>query len=88
MALLRVSSSAIGEEADLGGAVGRGDGAVPHGAALVRFAEAATRGTDDLLEAREALRETFAPASPDWRRTVVARGLRVVEQGLGELRTS
>jgi len=59
VALLRVSSSAIGEEADLAGAVGRGDGAIPHGAALVRFAEAATRGSDDLSEAREALREAI-----------------------------
>lgn len=59
MALLRVSSSAIGEEADLAGAVGRGDGAIPHGAALIRFAEAVTRGSDDLSEAREALREAI-----------------------------
>ena len=57
MALLRVSSSAIGEEVDLAGAMGRGDGAIPHGAALIRFAEAATRGADDLSEARKALRE-------------------------------
>lgn len=55
MALLRVSSSAIGEEADLAGAIGEGDGAIPHGAALIRFAEAATRGSEDLPEARAAL---------------------------------
>ncbi len=55
MALLRVSSNAIGKEADLAGAIGQGDGSIPHGAALIRFAEAATRGSDDLLEARKAL---------------------------------
>jgi len=53
--LLRVSSKAIGEEAELGGTVGMGDGAVPHGAALITYAEAATRGSDDLAQAREAL---------------------------------
>lgn len=57
MVLLRESSKALGEEADLAATVGRGDGGVPHGAALVRFAEAATRGADDLAEARSALIE-------------------------------
>ena len=55
MALLRVSSHAIGDEADLTGAVGEGDGGVPQGAELIRFAECATRGNEDLSEAREAL---------------------------------
>ena len=59
MALLRVSSKAIGEEADLTGAVGQGDGGIPHGAALIRFSEAATRGTDDLAEARKALQDAL-----------------------------
>ena len=55
MVLLRESSKALGGEADLHGTLGRGDGGVPHGAALLRFAEAATRGADDLAEARTAL---------------------------------
>lgn len=59
MALLRVSSNAIGEEVDLTGAIGQGDGAIPHGAALIRFSEAATRGSDDLPEARNALQEAL-----------------------------
>ena len=57
MALLRASSRATGEEADLVAAMGRSDGGVLHGAELVRFAEAATRGSDDLSEARKALQE-------------------------------
>ncbi len=54
--LLRASSKAIGEEAELGGTVGMGDGAVPHGAELIAYAEAATRGSDELAQARDALR--------------------------------
>ncbi len=53
--LLRASSEAIGEKALLEGATGDGDGGVPHGGALTRFAEAATRGNDDLDAARSAL---------------------------------
>ena len=53
--LLRASSKAIGEEAELGGTVGMGDGAVPHGGALIAYAEAATRGSDELAQARDAL---------------------------------
>lgn len=53
--LLRASGQAIGEEAELDGAVGVGDGGVPHGAALVAYAEAASRGSEDLVPAREAL---------------------------------
>ena len=55
MVLLRASSKAIGEEAELEATVGRGTSSVPHGELLVRFAEAATRGSDDLPAAREAL---------------------------------
>ncbi len=55
MVLLRVSSEAIGEKAELEGAMGDGDGGVPHGEALARFAEAATRGSDDLDAARSEL---------------------------------
>lgn len=56
MVLLRESSKALGNEAKLEATVGQGDGGggVPHGQALVRFAEAA-RGGDDLPEARAAL---------------------------------
>ncbi len=53
--LLRASSEAIGEKAELDAAVGRGDGAVPHGELLVAFAEAATRGIEELAQARERL---------------------------------
>lgn len=61
MALLRVSSKAVGEEVDLACALGRGDGGVPHGAELVGFAEAASRGSDDLPAARKALQEAVGP---------------------------
>ncbi len=54
--LLRASSQAIGETADLDTIIGRsGDGGVSHGAEIVRFAEAVTRGSDDIKAAREAL---------------------------------
>lgn len=53
--LLRASSEAIGEDAELGGAVGVGDGAVPHGGVLIAYAEAATRGSENLTNARTAL---------------------------------
>ncbi len=53
--LLRASSEAIGEDADLDGAVGVGDGAVPHGGVLIAYAEAATRGSEKLKHARAAL---------------------------------
>ena len=59
--LLRASSQAIGESADLEGTIGQGDGGVPHGALLVRFAEAATRANEDLPEARKALLEAVGP---------------------------
>jgi hypothetical protein len=35
-----------------------------------------------VAKARAELREVFSPASPSWRRTVVARGVHIVEQGL------
>ena len=54
--LLRASGEAIGRETDLQGAVGEGDGGVPHGEALLRFAEAATQGTPDLAQRGDALR--------------------------------
>lgn len=53
--LLRASSEAIGADAKLEGTVGRGDSGLPHGGLLVALAEAATRGTEDLAEARDAL---------------------------------
>lgn len=57
MVLLRASSKAIGEDAVLEGATGEGDGGLPHGEALLRFAEAATRNSEDLAAAREHLLE-------------------------------
>ncbi|MDG2333006.1 MAG: hypothetical protein P8Q97_02160 [Myxococcota bacterium] len=53
--LLRASSEAIGEEAELDAAVGHGDGGVPHGGLLIAFAEAATRGSEELAEVRGQL---------------------------------
>ena len=55
MVLLRASSKAIGAAADLEGAIGTGDGALPNGALLLRFSEAATRASDDLGAARSQL---------------------------------
>ena len=53
--LLRASSEKQGSEADLEGAIGEGDGGVPHGGELIRFGEAVTRGGDDIASARDAL---------------------------------
>ena len=53
--LLRASGQAIEEDVKIEGAVGEGDGGVPHGAALAAFAEAATRGNEALEPARAAL---------------------------------
>ena len=53
--LLRASGEAMDEEAQLEGSIGDGDSGVEQGVALVRFAEAATRGSEDLGEARTAL---------------------------------
>ena len=62
--LLRASSEAIGEEAAIEGAVGsaEGDGGVPSGAAMVRFAEAVTLSRSDLEESRRALLEELGAA--------------------------
>ena len=54
--LLRASSEAIGEQAELEGTLGRGDGGVEHGEAMARFAEAATRGGEELAALRDPLR--------------------------------
>ncbi|MEE2777247.1 MAG: hypothetical protein VYE73_10880 [Acidobacteriota bacterium] len=59
--LLRASSKSIEVEADLRGAIGEGDGGVAHGDVLTRFAEAATRGDDDLDEARQAALDAIGP---------------------------
>ena len=69
MGLLRASSEEIGQDVALEATVGAaGADTVSHGAALVRFGEAVTRGSDDLAEARTALRnalgeEGFAEAA-------------------------
>lgn len=55
--LLRASGEAIDEDVQLEGSLGTGDGGVDHGEALLRFAETATRGSDDLDHARKALLE-------------------------------
>ena len=59
--LLRASSEAIGENADLGGAVGRSAGQLPHGDLLAAFAEAATRGSEELASVRKELLEAVGP---------------------------
>lgn len=59
--LLRASSEAIGEQADLNGTIGEGDGGVPHGNELREFAEAATRGSTELAATRQALLEAVGP---------------------------
>jgi hypothetical protein len=65
--LLRASSEFAGEKADLGASVGRGgDGGIPHGDRLLRFAAAVTRGDDDSDEtdaARLALRAAVGEAA-------------------------
>ena len=66
--LLRASSEAIGEEAKLGATVGQGDSGIPHGDRLVAFAEAATRGAEELPGLRAQLldeigREAFVDAA-------------------------
>lgn len=62
MVLLRASSQAVGETPALEGANGEGDGGLPHGEALLRFAEAATRNSEDLEEARRHALEAVGPA--------------------------
>jgi alkylhydroperoxidase family enzyme len=53
--LLRASSEAIGEEADLRATIGEGDGGVEHGELMAAFAEAVVTASDELDEVREAL---------------------------------
>ena len=60
--LLRASSKALGEEVELEASVGRGESGVPHGELLVPFAEAATRGSEELPEIRRRLLEAVGPA--------------------------
>ena len=59
--LLRASSEAIGQQAELEGTLGQGDGGVPGGAQLIRFAEAATLGSEDLDDARRELIAALGP---------------------------
>ena len=61
--MLRASSQATGEEADLGATVGRGDGdgGVEHGEALLRFTEAITKDSEDADPARQALQAVLSP---------------------------
>lgn len=61
MVLLRASSEAIGTEANLDATVGRGDGGIPAGAALVAFAVSATRGSAELSDARAELLAAVGP---------------------------
>jgi len=62
VALLRASSSAIGDEADLRASIGVGDGGIEHGEVLRSFAELATRGEAGLGDARAALVRAVGPA--------------------------
>ncbi len=59
--LLRESSEAIGESAELGATVadGAGEGGVPHGGLLARFAEAVTRASEDADPLRGQLIEAI-----------------------------
>ena len=59
--LLRASGEAIGEKVDLNGAVGGSAGRLSHGDLLVAFAEAATRGSDELAGLRKELLEAVGP---------------------------
>ena len=62
MGLLRASSEEAGQDVDLAATVGSGGGGVEHGEALVRFAEAITRASDDADAARAALRPLLGEA--------------------------
>jgi hypothetical protein len=61
--LLRASSQQIGDDVDLRSTIGEGEGGggVAEGERLVRFAEAATRGSDDLSNARADLQKSLEP---------------------------
>ena len=59
--LLRASSEALGDEAELSVAVGDGHGGVEHGELLARLAEAASRGSEDLAAIRGLLSNVLCP---------------------------
>lgn len=59
--LLRASGEASGEKVRLEGSLGDGDGGVEHGRELLRFAEAAGRGTEDLPDSRAVLLDAVGP---------------------------
>ena len=61
MALLRASSSALGDELDVASALTRGEG-VPGGALLLDFSAAAHRDTPDLATRRAAVEAAFGEA--------------------------
>ncbi len=61
--LLRASSAKIGTEIDLRAAVEDVDSGLEHGALLAAFAEAATRGSEELDALRGALLEAVGPAA-------------------------
>jgi hypothetical protein len=62
VALLRASSNALGEDADVRASIGVGDGGIEQGEALRTFAELATRGEEGLEDAREELLRAVGPA--------------------------
>ncbi len=59
--LLRASGAELGDKVELRAALGEGGGGVPNGEILARFAEAATRGTDDLDAVRAELLKAVGP---------------------------
>ncbi len=59
--LLRASSEESGDKVDLRATVGESGGGVLHGELLSRFAEAATRGAEELDVARAALLQAVGP---------------------------
>lgn len=63
MGLLRASGEKIGQEVDLEATIGGGDAdRIEHGAAIVRFGEAVTRGSEDLDAVRSALIDSIGEA--------------------------
>ncbi len=59
--LLRASGEELGDKVELRAALGEGGGGVAKGEILARFAEAATRGTDDLDAVRAELLKAVGP---------------------------
>ncbi len=59
--LLRASSEETGEKVDLRATIGESGGGVPHGELLSSFAEAATRGAENLDVARAELLQAVGP---------------------------